>query len=203
MSIPEILTQIIAEAEESLLKNPVGELTLPIRKQIWAAMGELNSEVGKKRRTKLAKMCVEHAFQVWDFVHPPEKHPKEILNLIDAYFDGKIDDESMREEYDIYSVKMDNLSSRDLKYQLAAGVGTAACQALFVARHDECFGEVDEYPDATEEGMDPDEWDAAFYISIAVAGPKWIEGASIEKRRQFWNWYLDEAVPQAYNAFSK
>ena len=56
----------------------------------------------------------------------------------------------------------------------------------------------------TEKDVDfgPDDWDSAFFSSIAVAhGAEWVEGKILdnEARTEFWKWYVTEAVPHAFN----
>jgi hypothetical protein len=50
-------------------------------------------------------------------------------------------------------------------------------------------------PDRRSElDLDPDEWDASFYASLAEAGgATWEADADSRARRRFWEWYLGEA----------
>jgi hypothetical protein len=201
LNIPEELTNLITEAQNELTKNSDGELVLPIRKKIWALLGEYRTELGRKRRTKLARLCVERAMPVWDCLTPPAINPKEMLSEIDTYYKGKIDWETLRTKKDDYWTDLENLDNKHVKYQLSSLVGFAAINAITTAKFDNRFGNNDKAPDAIDDDFDPYEWDASYYASGAVAGFKWIEGASVEKRRKFWEWYLTEAVPQAYKAY--
>lgn len=44
---------------------------------------------------------------------------------------------------------------------------------------------------------DPDDWTACFYASISYCGgATWEEGVGDDlKRREFWQWFLNDAVP--------
>ncbi len=199
--IPENLKKVIEEAKQELKNNPDGELILPIRKKIWAEMGEYRSEEGKKRRTQLNILCIKYAMPVWDYVQPSVLSPLILLNYLFDCYEGKISWEELMDKGNTYWTEMDDLGNSHPKYQMASLIGYAAIDTLGIARLDTEFGEQDEYPDNLDGDFDPYGWDASFYISGAVAGFKWIKGASVERRRQFWNWYLDKAVPEAYNAY--
>ena len=45
--------------------------------------------------------------------------------------------------------------------------------------------------------IDPDEWTACFFASATYCGgASWEQGIGDDlKRREFWEWFLDEAVP--------
>jgi hypothetical protein len=54
-----------------------------------------------------------------------------------------------------------------------------------------------------EAELDPEDWDASFHASLAYSeGTVWEEsvGGPI-KRREFWEWFLREAIPQAVSRF--
>jgi len=54
-------------------------------------------------------------------------------------------------------------------------------------------GEIPREPDGGEESLDP-----AWYAVIAVAGQQFEDRNDPAARRDFWVWYLTEAVPHAY-----
>lgn len=129
---------------------------------------------------------------------PPAKSPMELLILIDDYYIEKIDWTSLRCIKGSYWTEMDNLGNEKPKYQLPSYIGYAPAKTIGIARFDEDFGPDDQSPDALDDDEDPYSWEADFYVSGAIAGFKWLDGSSVEKRRQFWNWYLEQAVPRAY-----
>lgn len=53
----------------------------------------------------------------------------------------------------------------------------------------------------TDVELIPEYRDAAYYASVAYAGGNPTDPISdADRRRQFWSWYLAEAVPAAYSA---
>jgi hypothetical protein len=201
MVIPEELIVLIKEAKKELKSHSNGELVLPIRKKILKTFGEYESELGKKRRTKLDVLCVEYAMPVWNHAKPKAtRTPLELTNLIEDFFQNKISEDDLDRIKDSYWTEMDNLG-QNYRYQLATEVGYAAINAICVAMVDRYFLYEDEFPEGLDEGGDPYDWDASFFISGAVAGFPWNKGQQPDFRRQYWNWYLDKAVPEAYNAY--
>lgn len=55
----------------------------------------------------------------------------------------------------------------------------------------------------TEDNIDPWSSDAARDAAAAYAGPVWEPSSDREKRREFWTWWLREAVPAAWRAVSE
>jgi hypothetical protein len=77
--------------------------------------------------------------------------------------------------------------------------GHAACGALRVAIDDEPVGLADQGLDQYD--LDAEEQDTAFLASLAFGGGDEGEAAyRPELRRDFWQWYLDEAVPAAWRS---
>jgi len=60
-------------------------------------------------------------------------------------------------------------------------------------------------PEGDRSDLDTDRdawsWDESYLASMACAGGSaWAVSSSLEKRREFWQWYLEQAVPIAYNS---
>ena len=84
----------------------------------------------------------------------------------------------------------------------AIHAGYAAAKAASTALWDENF-EQDDMDSELDQDLDPYEWDAAFQAAGAEAdGFPWVEGASSDRRRGFWEWYLDSAARAAYDSMS-
>src|SRR6266511_4113998 len=88
MALSTELIAAIQSASSSLSTNTDGELIVPERKQIWRAMGELLLEgnraikgIGLRRRTKLARLCVQKVLALWDYFLPYNDGPRDILTI--------------------------------------------------------------------------------------------------------------------------
>ena len=48
--------------------------------------------------------------------------------------------------------------------------------------------------------VSPEEWDSSFYAAMAISnGVTWENIGDVESRKQFWQWYLDSAIPNIWN----
>ena len=57
-----------------------------------------------------------------------------------------------------------------------------------------------ETKETSEITIPPEKWDSSFYSALAISnGVIWAETGDVEARKNFWNWYLDTAVPDAWN----
>jgi hypothetical protein len=76
--------------------------------------------------------------------------------------------------------------------------GWAALQAVVVAANDEDLSDLNS--DVDDLDIDGSSWSTAFNASVAYAnGVPSQPGSDVSRRREFWTWWLDEAVPEAYS----
>jgi len=209
------LSEVLEEAKQSILSHPRGELILPIRRQVFKMLGkyELNSNKqiviqssGQKRRARLQIACANHVVYIWNEALPDDKRIEELLIKIEDCLNGKFDSRSLRRIYKELWIDCDNLGSHsNNKIILASYVGYATiCTAVTTCTDEPLVGDYIE-EGAFDDDLDPYEWDASYYASMAYVGkPTWEEQdeANVNKRREFWTWYITKAVPEAYAAFS-
>jgi hypothetical protein len=214
--LPKELIKLLDEAKKSVLTHLKGELILPIRRQIFRMLGEyeLDSDKkivvqssGQKRRARLQIACVKHVMHIWNAALPGDKRIEELLTRIEDCLNGNLDSGSLRRVHKEFWTDCDNLGSHsNNKIVLASYVGYATISTAVTASTDEPL--VSDYieEDALDDDLDPYDWDATYYASMAYVGkPTWDEQdeASINKRREFWTWYVTKAVPEAYSSFSE
>ena len=201
------LVQLLNKAKDELNKNPKGQLVLPLRKEIYRLMGEriedneghaIKTE-GYFRRLKLAVLCVNHVLSIWENVMPNDNTPANILKSINDYLSGKKDWDCLWEEQNDFWAVLDNYLCDGNDYGNSIYVGHASINAVMVALNDEDLGGED-YINIFDEDLDPYTWDTAFYASLAYSeNESYDEETKIQKRREFWLWYLNEGVMKAYN----
>lgn len=202
--LPAQLQDALRSAWQALDQNPVGHLPLPARRAIYSALGPVENRggapagAGYARHVELDKLAVQHVLPVWQGVHAGDDGPQRMLALADRVVRGEVEPQSARRERDRFSVDVENLRDADF----APGyVGSAAVAAAITAEVDNW---TDRPPETTDDDLDPYEWDTSYYASSAYAGSMPGEpdddAASQSRRREFWRWYLSEAVPSAYRA---
>jgi hypothetical protein len=196
--LPKELTQAIKKQYETLLKNKEGELILlPGRKKIWAAIGPKN-DIGHVRRAKLSISCAERVLSIWNRVFCDEKGPEHILQSTQSYLQGEIDESELRAHIGSLWTALDNLMYEG-DFLIEINAGYAAASAASTAISDDKYDEANIDDSTLDEDLDPYEWDAGYFASIAYAGgPPGADSSDSDKRREFWSWYLNNAVPNAW-----
>jgi hypothetical protein len=194
--LPPDLSAALERAWAALEQHPLGELILPLRRAIWLAFGP----DGHRRRVALSQLAVRRVLPLWDAVHPGNDGPERMLALADRVLTGAVDSEVARREQDAFEVEVQGFEDDDLR---PGYVGDAAVHTVSLARVD--VGPDDFEPDVLDEQLDYDQWDASYYAALAAAGkgpsePGGDSAEAVSKRREFWRWYLSEAVPAAYHA---
>ena len=139
---------------------------------------------------RLEASCARRAIPIWTAAFPDDTLPIDVMNAALS----EPDNEDLESELGELKTYLDNVFDYGDDYFTANYAGSA-CWA--VAR--DALGDVTEEPDGDGElQIPPDEWSPCFFASIAEAGGAvWEDVADDAKRREFWRWYLLEALPAA------
>lgn len=203
MSAPHELMKMLQEAKEGVRAHPGHELTLPTRKRIWRAMGPVMIDEGNRaiyspglhRRTMLAAYSTEYVLPIWE-QHWPRKDPHQMLEIAGDYLRRRIEWREAWKSANSFSGGLKNVEDIPEETFHSIYVGYAAVDTLFVALKDE------DCEESSTLDRDRDHWDASFYACGAYAGElPWSPRSDKNKRLEFWEWYLNDAVPRAYLSF--
>ncbi|WP_433205359.1 Imm5 family immunity protein [Dactylosporangium sp. CS-047395] len=176
--------------------SPDGELKWSTRMQLHEALRVLKGTDGLRSYLRLSAACAVRAWPVWlerfdddlPYASPvqgatPEQ--PELALTSDPIELGRLAtflDNRMRLGSDTFPA-------------VAAGL---SCWAV---DRDSFRGAPVEPSGDDELDVDSEDWEASYFASIAVAGGAiWEAGADSARRRAFWVWYLQEAVPASYDA---
>lgn len=188
------LEAAIQQARTALSSNPHRTLERGFREAIWAALGPLE-ERGRRRRTILAILATEYVLPHWQRVFPRDRRPEKMLDIARAVLAGSIDLNREAAERDSMWTAMNDIATTSY----AVAVGYAAAQVVSVALYDESFEPDAVRLDRRDAEVDPEEHDASYLASMAAShGSPWTASYDADKRGQFWEWWLDEAVPAAH-----
>jgi hypothetical protein len=197
------LQESIAECLAQLEADPLGDLKLGLRRRTLAELGERYTEgdrrrcQGLRRRTKLARASIERALPVWDVARPTDDMPRRLLRLADSVLGGEIEPDAAWAERAAAWTALDDIAMTDEDTQLALAPGYGAAQVLACAIADEIL-DFEDLDDLTDRDVDPEELDPAFFAAAAISGgAAWDEASLKERRRAFWRWWLEEALPAA------
>jgi hypothetical protein len=204
MQLPEKLTKLISNAHVEVRNHKRRGLSLPTRKKIWLAMGDLtlngNKAVfsaGHYRRTMVSIISAEFTLPIWE-QYFSSTDPHRMLDMAKKYIDGQFDFDTAKKESRSFSGGLNNVQNFTDEQLNAVLVGHSSVEAVLTALYEawcDPTGELDE---------ELDSWDSSMFAAGAYAnGFPWKdEGCDFDKLHEFWVWYLDEAVPQAYNSYN-
>ncbi|MFV0387737.1 MAG: Imm5 family immunity protein [Pyrinomonadaceae bacterium] len=197
------LEKTIEEAKAALSENDEGRLLYKFRKKIWLDIGSFQKDsVGYRdahvRRFHLALSCVQKVMPIWEIAFPKDKSINELIAIARKTIGNEVEkDISEKKAYNEWSY-FDSLETESESEMRAVSVGYASVNNVYVAVRDEVFHDVLE--DELDE--DPYMWDTAFYSFLAFTGFGGENPVNIDQNRDFWDWYLSEAVPKAYESIS-
>jgi len=200
----EDLEEAIIEGARVVIDSDDHDLPLGLRQSIWACLGDHASRegpvtLGQRRRYALAKTAVRKVLPAWE-KHFPAAKIEEMLAKGDDVLAGRLprtEARKLHEEYQAYEHGL--LSDPDSPADAnAIAVCTAAVAAFYVALWDERFNSWEIDARLPNNSLDPFDFDAALTAAIIAAnGGPWDRESNKIKRREFWLWWLKEAVPAA------
>lgn len=196
---PTELASVIAEAHRVVVQHPDGYLALPWRRRIRAAFGPLGDSpatVGWTRRWHLALRCAERALSRWRFEHPDDRRPVRVIDLAATVFAGDADP---RDAATDCSQFLHDIVYAPEQFSVHAYFAANAVAALVRVAAVGDYG-ADLGPDTLDEDLVPEAWDIEGLTAAAEASVPGDQDDNPVHRRDFWRWYLHEAVPAAYAA---
>jgi hypothetical protein len=207
MTIPDDLRTAIPEAERNLASNPHGALELCCRQRIWTALGLRQAfGPGHRRRTNLAVFCVRKILPAWEKLRPADDMPHRLLQAVDEYLAGTLDRKAAVRLWGKGQTHGDNVSyagwkAKDRSMQRVCLVCCAAVATLAKATGDDKPPRFDVDVSLTDRMLDAYQWDTSYYVSLFLGGGHpGKPGEDIGRRREFWQWYIHEAAPMAWQS---
>lgn len=178
--------------------NLNGELPLRSRRRLITSLSE---RLGDDNRARvfvvfLGLLCARRASPVWKSAFITDDTP---LGLAESAVSAKIGAGPVSvEPRDLGQLKahLDDKFLLGEEYFPAVYAGFAAWAVVRdVLKGEFSVNELGE----SELYIPPEDWDSAFFASLAVAGgATWEEGGNSATRQRFWDWYLRNAVPEAF-----
>jgi hypothetical protein len=186
------LSSEIDAARADVHRRADGQLIRGRRQAILRALGD--ADAGRAARARLAHTTVTHVLPLWLSQRPGDDGPQKALALIDGALDGSIDEQQVRAAAGDLWAHTDNLIVTTGP-EPPLHVGYAASRALMTAARDEPFDPPDADPARTDQGRAPNRLDTAYLASTAAAeGAPGVSGDDAGRRREFWEWWLDQAA---------
>jgi len=198
------LARAVSLAADVLRSDQDGDLPLGYRQLIWSKMGPKLKKggpatIGYTRRVTLAIATVRKVLPLWEHIAPDDPLPNQALEAAARVSRGNASERT--QAWAVYRDLFRNTDSLFALYGYGQGVALAATFALRTAIKDEDFDLRRIDLALTDKMKSGEEKDCTYCAAMAYAdGRPGVEGASVEKRREFWTWWLEEAVPFAWTS---
>lgn len=177
----------IDAARTALRGNPRSHLELSHRRQIWIAYGPALQQPGWSIRTRLAIAAARHVLGNWQHTFPNDRMAEDALQFALDVSSGGI---AQRAQFREMVGRFESIQATPQQDD-----GVNAGYACLKASRTALFDEDSQGPERTDDELDYQQWDASFYASLSAAGGGiWQQTSNDERRREFWEWYLDEAA---------
>lgn len=193
------LDSALIQARAVLDAEPRGILPLASRVCVWEAMidpGDDEASYGYRIRLKLA--CVNHVRAIWDSVFPEDRGLDDMLSLASALVEGGVDSRSAEVDaqrfFKTLVFETDFTEETEPAIMLAQAASNAVISAAY---RNPDFDVADEVGD--DDDLGPESFETSYLCASAVArAMNWQVDQEtqdgISARREFWTWYLDDAV---------
>ncbi|UTV58246.1 Imm5 family immunity protein [Burkholderia arboris] len=200
-NIPQELADALSVSLSAITAD--GELPAAVRRELLRLIETLSSaehgDAGYLRRVRLAMLCAEEAI---DWLNPYANvltAARTILaNGADALA-GKYDLVCLERDNGVYHTRVIDLFEHGEAAFVPVYAGMTVFAAINTILYDTNFDAVGE----NEKNVCPDDWDAGYYGALALSGSAvWEEKGGDASRRLYWRWYLEKAVPRAWDVLA-
>jgi hypothetical protein len=194
MHLPPTLSQLLLKSQTVLNQHPDYDLPLGYRHALYQAMGMpvgsvQSMTIGHQRRIMLALLGVRRVLPLWQ---QPDLYGRDPLYLVAATEDI-LHGRPVAPDFPRHFFHPGDNDDP---------IGIAATWAFDVARVDRDCPQSQPDLALTDFAVSQSHHDTAFFAAVAeVQTPYWL-GGSRQQWRIFWQWWLDEAVPNAWSIVS-
>lgn len=199
-SVPKSIKKVLEECRSSFTAR--GELPTFKRFKIYKKIEELcaneNQSDFTHRMAKLELTCAWKVLNILESCDLTDNSARELLELAERFLQGEVEEKELEERRSNFYTEAENLMDSGEEYFVAGYAAFACFSATKVALDGFELAVVGK----PEIETDPDLWTAAFLASMAYCGgATWEKGVGDDlKRKEFWEWFLDEAVPSLWQA---
>jgi hypothetical protein len=109
---------------------------------------------------------------------------------------GKYELKVLQRDNGAFHTKVVDLLPQGETAFVAAYAGMTTFSAINTVLHDTNLDLIGQ----DEKCVDPDDWDVGYCGSLAASGSAiWESKGGEDRRRAYWTWYLDSAIPRAWD----
>ncbi|MET3131330.1 hypothetical protein AAKU55_001592 [Oxalobacteraceae bacterium GrIS 1.11] len=196
-TLPENLVSALDGAKNLITQE--GELPAHVRKMLLELIEDLSvvehSKAGYLRRARLALICAQKTLIHISQYNEVFRSAQDILLKGHFAISGKYDLTSLEKENGNFHTDVIDLQEHGDVAFIPVYAGMACFSAINTILYDTNFEVIGTY----EKETSPDDWDAGYYASLAASGSAvWENKNGNMERLIYWRWYLETAIPQAW-----
>ncbi len=216
MSLPASAQALRDQLLTLMRSDPDHHITPRQRRELLQAFGAEHQHppVVNRFRGWLGILTARYVLPIWHAALPiwteipqdlPDHNllPDRLITLAEAVVAGTANLQAAWQEvndqwYVVGNIGDEFTAHRDDVPMAAYYACDAALRALYEALNTDFLGQIPGQADYTDETL-PDEWrDSASLAVVAYAGGGEAEPVDVLKRRLFWEWWLQEAIPSVW-----
>ena len=182
----ESLLELLEHARREVVSDPDARLSRPTRHRMWTVLGAAKDPQGWKQRATLAIGSARRVLALWQAEFPEDELAAATLTTAEGVADQRLTRELGEKAWERLRSFLEDLDEPE-SVANETNAGFACAQALRAALSDEILDE----PEVTDDDLDYEQWDAAYYACCAEAGDEG-QASNVARRRAFWDWYLGE-----------
>lgn len=199
MHIPVYLSEIIHNLNEEVLLHPTHAL-LPVYRQHIYGYLRGHGRQGERVRAVLALQTAKHSFFLWEEAYSNDTYIRSVLVTAEDLLLGTVSLEKAKEKAGEAWEEVERLGMHSVT-EVAEHPWYAA-EAVVIALQEVIgsnpLGAALIDSTVTDDDLDPWESDAAKWAAAAYAGRVTSACSNNSKRRDFWYWWLNTAIRDAW-----
>ena len=184
------LSSLLGEAQAAIGAD--GELPSARRRRIWQVfVDRMGVDAAARAWGQVQVACAHRAWPIWQATFPDEDEPMAVLLSVEKRVAAGRANGHAEARIGKLKAYLDDKFPLGREYfaGIYAGFGCFAAASDLLHRR--------EPPNGNELEVDPIEWDASFFASLAhTGGAVWEEDGDPEARRAYWQWFLTDPVPR-------
>ncbi len=199
MLVSKEIREALDFAYNTMLMHKEYALTPFYRRKIYESFslsGDSQSQIAFKR---LGVITARQVLPIWQNAKAQDKRPDHLLNLAEGVINKAVSPELTRSEVELFWEYLERFggTEKGLSIKNALYAGTAAAEAVMEVLGRNPFEGVT--INESDGDLDLDLWgsDTALWAVAAYAGRIGELKADRTKRRNFWTWWLKEAILKA------
>lgn len=196
--LPPSITKMVDSLDMALDEH--GQISLQfnyyINHEIEQLSLEENPNAGYFRRAKWALAAAYHVLPLWLHAAPQHMEPKNVLDTAMDCLYQQAEPYGLCQGTELLFENLVHLTQENEELQIIGAAAFSCYAAARVVAHDLDINLLN----TPVEEKDPEDWEACFYASIAYSGgATWNEESDNFKRKEFWQWYFKNALPNIWS----